>query len=69
MDWPDGSREGHRPRTNDGRHNISARQAMLKQWQHVWRTGNTGRFAHSIQPVISVIPWFDGQARFKSGQH
>jgi hypothetical protein len=23
-----------------------ARQSMIKQWQHVWRTGDTGRFAH-----------------------
>jgi hypothetical protein len=27
---------------------ILARQAMVNQWQHVWRTGGTGRFAHSI---------------------
>jgi ribonuclease HI len=27
---------------------IVARQAMVKQWQHVWRTEDTGRFAHSI---------------------
>jgi hypothetical protein len=45
---------------NDDR--ILARQAMVNQWQHVWRTGDTGRFAHSIRPVVSVKPWFDGQA-------
>jgi hypothetical protein len=45
---------------NDRR--ILARQAMVKQWQHVGRTGDTGRFAHSIRPVVSVKPWFDGQA-------
>jgi hypothetical protein len=54
-----GSKERHRPRTND--HRILARQAMLQQWQQVWRTGVTGRFAHSIRPVVSVKPWFDGQ--------
>jgi hypothetical protein len=42
-------------------HKILARQAMVKQWQHVWRTGDTGRFAHSIRPVVSVEPWFAGQ--------
>jgi hypothetical protein len=41
-------------------HRISARQAMVKQWQHVWGTEDTGRFAHLIRPVVSVKPWFDG---------
>jgi hypothetical protein len=27
-------------------HRILARQAMVKQWQYVWWTGDTGRFAH-----------------------
>jgi hypothetical protein len=27
---------------------------------------DTGRFAHSIQPVVSVKPWFDGQAEERS---
>jgi hypothetical protein len=47
-------------------HRILARQEMVKQWQHVWRTGDTGRFAHSIQPVFSVKPWFDLQAEERS---
>jgi hypothetical protein len=47
-------------------HRILARQAMVKQWQHVWRTGDTGRFMHSIRPVVSVKPWFDGQAEERS---
>jgi hypothetical protein len=38
-------------------HGILARQAMVKQWQHVWRTGDTGRFDHSIRPGVSVKPW------------
>jgi hypothetical protein len=46
--------------------NILARQAMVKQWEHVWRTEDTGRFAHSIRPVVSVKPWFDGQAEERS---
>jgi hypothetical protein len=29
-------------------HRILARQPMVNQWQHVWRTGDTGQFAHSI---------------------
>jgi hypothetical protein len=39
---------------------ILAKQAIVKQWQHVWQTGDTGRFAHSILPLVSVKPWFDG---------
>jgi ribonuclease HI len=38
----------HRQMTVVNDHRILARQAMVKQWQHVWRTGDTGRFAHSI---------------------
>jgi hypothetical protein len=37
-------------------HMIVTRQAMVKQWQHIWRTGYTGRFAHSIRPVVLVKP-------------
>jgi hypothetical protein len=29
--------------------------------KHGWRTGDTGRFAPSIQAVVSVKPWFDRQ--------
>jgi hypothetical protein len=46
-------------------HKILAREAMAKQWQHVW-TGDTGRFMHSIRPVVSVKPWFDGQTEERS---
>jgi hypothetical protein len=46
-------------------HRILARQAMIKL-QHAWWTGDTGRFAHSIRPVVSVKPWFDGQAEERS---
>jgi hypothetical protein len=51
-----GTDHGQMTVAND--HMISIRQAMVKQWQHVWRTGDTGRFAHSIQPVVSVKPFF-----------
>jgi hypothetical protein len=47
-------------------HKILARQAMVKQWQHVWRTGDIGRFVHSLQPVVLVKPWFDGQVEERS---
>jgi hypothetical protein len=50
--------------TND--HMILARRAMVGQWQNGWRTGDTGRFAHSIRHVVSVKPWFDGQAEKSS---
>jgi hypothetical protein len=48
-------------------HRILARLAMVKQFkQHVWRTGDTGQFAHSIRLGVSVKPWFDGQAEERS---
>jgi hypothetical protein len=47
-------------------HMILARKAMVKHWQHDWRRGDTGRFAHSIRPVVSVKPCFDGQAEERS---
>jgi hypothetical protein len=47
-------------------HRIMARQAMVKQWQYVWRTGDTGRLANSIRTVVSVKPWFDEQAEERS---
>jgi hypothetical protein len=33
---------------------------------NVWRQGDTGRFPHSIWPVVSVEPWFDGQTEERS---
>jgi hypothetical protein len=47
-------------------HRILARPTMIKQWQHGRQTGKTGRFTHSIRPVISVTPWFYGQAEERS---
>jgi hypothetical protein len=31
-------------------------------WQLKWDAADTGRFAHSILPKISLRPWFDGLA-------
>jgi hypothetical protein len=45
---------------------ILASKAMVKQWQHGWRTADSGRFAHTIRPVVLVKPWFDGQAEERS---
>jgi hypothetical protein len=59
-----GSVHGQMTVAND--HRILARQAIVKQWQHAWRTGDTGRFAYSIRPVVSVKPWFDGQVEERS---
>jgi hypothetical protein len=39
---------------------------MVKQWQHGWQTEDTGQFAHSIRPVVSVKPWFEGQTEERS---
>jgi hypothetical protein len=41
-----GTIHGQMTVANDDR--ILARQAMVKQWKHVWRTGDTGQFAHLI---------------------
>jgi hypothetical protein len=57
----------HKQMTVANDHGILARQTMVTQWQHGWRTGYIGRFAHSIQPVVSVKPWFDGQGRRRGG--
>jgi ribonuclease HI len=38
----------HEQMTVANDHRIVAKQEMLKQWQHVWRTGDTGQFSHSI---------------------
>jgi hypothetical protein len=54
----------HGQMTVANNHRILARQAMVKQWQHVWWTGDTGRFTHSIRPVVKL--WFDGQAEERS---
>jgi hypothetical protein len=45
-------------------HRIVARQAMVKQWQHVWWTGDTGRF-QSDRSVL-VKPWFNGRSDKRS---
>jgi hypothetical protein len=51
----------HEQMTVGNDHRILATQAMVKQWQHGSRTGDTGQFAHSIRPMVSVKPLFDGQ--------
>jgi hypothetical protein len=38
----------HGQMTVSNDHRILAEQAIVKQWQHVWGTRDTGRFAHSI---------------------
>jgi hypothetical protein len=39
-----------------------ARSVLLREWQGKWDAADTGRFAHSILPKVSLRPWFDGQA-------
>jgi hypothetical protein len=58
-----GTVQGQMTVAND--HRIVARQAMVQQWQDVWWTEDTGQFFHSIRPMDSVKPWFDGQAEEK----
>jgi hypothetical protein len=50
----------HGQMTVSNNHMILSRQTMVKQWKLV------GRFAHSIQPVVSVKPWFDEHAEERS---
>jgi hypothetical protein len=38
-----------------------ARSVLLREWQGKWDAADTGRFAHSILPKVSLRPWFDGQ--------
>jgi hypothetical protein len=37
------------------------RSILLRQWQGKWDAANTGRFANSILPKVSLRPWFEGQ--------
>jgi hypothetical protein len=38
-----------------------ARSILLREWQEKWDAADTGRFAHSILPRVSLQPWFEGQ--------
>jgi hypothetical protein len=38
-----------------------ARPVLLREWQRKWDLADTGRFAHSILPKVSLRPWFEGQ--------
>jgi hypothetical protein len=38
-----------------------ARFVLLTEWQRKRDAADTGRFAHSILPKVSLRPWFDGQ--------
>jgi hypothetical protein len=36
-----------------------AEQRMLDEWQKSWEVAKTGRFSHSIFPMVSLRPWFE----------
>jgi hypothetical protein len=38
-----------------------ARSVLLREWQGKWDAADTGRYAHSIYPKVSLRPWFEGQ--------
>jgi hypothetical protein len=38
-----------------------ARSVLLREWQRKRDAADTGRFAQSILPKVSLRPWFDGQ--------
>jgi hypothetical protein len=39
-----------------------ARSVLLREWQGKSDAADTGRFAHSILPKVSLWPWFEGQS-------
>jgi hypothetical protein len=43
-----------------------ARPALMRAWQAKWDSADTGRFAHSIFPDVTLRPWFEGQKEDKS---
>jgi hypothetical protein len=40
-----------------------ARSVLLREWQGKWDDADSGRFAHSILPKVSLRPWFEGQRK------
>jgi hypothetical protein len=38
---------------------LVAKQRMLDKWQKIWEVAETGRFLHSIFPMVSFRPWFE----------
>jgi hypothetical protein len=43
-----------------------ARPALMRTWQGKWGSANTGRFAHSIFPNVTLQPWLEGQKEERS---
>jgi hypothetical protein len=43
-----------------------ARPVLLRDWQRKWDLADTGRFAHSILPRLSLRLWFEGQKEERS---
>jgi hypothetical protein len=43
-----------------------ARPALMRAWQAKWDSADTGRFAHSIFPNVTLRPWFEGQKEERS---
>jgi hypothetical protein len=43
-----------------------ARPVLLREWQKKWDLADTGRFALSILPKVSLRPWFQGQKEERS---
>jgi hypothetical protein len=41
-------------------------QLRDKNWQRKWDLADHGRFAHSILPRVSILPWFEGQKEDRS---
>jgi hypothetical protein len=37
------------------------RSVLATEWQGKWNAADTGRFAHSIHPKVSLRPWFEDQ--------
>jgi hypothetical protein len=40
---------------------LSDFQRLMRAWQAKWDSADTGRFAHSICPDVTLRRWFEGQ--------
>jgi hypothetical protein len=43
-----------------------ARPTLMRAWQAKLDSADTGRFAHSIFPDVTLRPWFEGQKEERS---
>jgi hypothetical protein len=51
---------------SSGDFQILSRPVLMRAWQAKWDSADTGRFAHSIFPDVTLRPWFEGQKEERS---